>query len=156
MSQYELPESKAEHKKEFRLILFCPDLGNEHVKFRTEIPVLFHPQIVREMNEIILSPKESWYLRIIQLIEKFESEIHILKVPALGDSLHQFLLLEDIPFKVLQVVHHKFSKMKELIRTWYGYDYHFFCVKLERVIEMSERKCMEYIGKLTANELVQN
>ncbi|KAH9823293.1 hypothetical protein DFH28DRAFT_946716 [Melampsora americana] len=101
--------------------------GNEHMKYRWDTYTLQYPEVVQEMNGILFSSKANWDSNIIKLINEFNEDgpcRNPYKKQAILESLFQFLLLKDIPLKVLQVTHFGLFKIMETGRDSIKVYYH--------------------------------
>ncbi|EGG12272.1 uncharacterized protein MELLADRAFT_101933 [Melampsora larici-populina 98AG31] len=133
--------------------------GNEHMKYRWETRTLYCPEIITEMNEILLSPKDSWDSRLVKLCRETHSDEpfkNVSKKKAFFAGLCQFLLSKDTPFKVLQVIQFELFEMRKIISDsieFYDSDWWYW---LKKTIALNKSRCIESIERLASGRIVND
>lgn len=144
---------KVEHQEIYFGLKTIGFLGNEHMRPRTKSQKLDILYYVREITEIILSPKEDWEPRIIKLFEEATS-CSVFVWPGTRvdflQSLNQFLLLEVIPWKVLQATHVELLKMNAEVFMDDEREL------LDKTLALTEKRYKKFIGSLMPGRCVED
>ncbi|KAH9815991.1 hypothetical protein DFH28DRAFT_967515 [Melampsora americana] len=129
--------------------------GNEDNKRRYEADVLNYPDLIKGMNELLLSKKETWNKGIRRIFENINPDTTysvVSKDYSFCQVLKQLMRLEEIPFEVLHTIHSLLYKMRDRLMASKGHiSYHYFKTlagNLKRTRNIHEKRYLEGIGKL--------
>ncbi|KAH9809890.1 hypothetical protein DFH28DRAFT_903693, partial [Melampsora americana] len=74
---------------------------------------LYYSNLVQSTNLILLSDQEDWALYMKEMLDTFEKGSSLQQI-SLFQILREFLRLEKLPFRVLQVIHWHLLLMKDI------------------------------------------
>ncbi|EGG08847.1 uncharacterized protein MELLADRAFT_61632 [Melampsora larici-populina 98AG31] len=115
---------------------------------------MFQTEAICYMNELILSEQETWEEKITRIFENIKLGVLYTSLSeqiAFFQILWQLLALKNVPFKILQIIHHELIKMEEMTTDLidvFPDKYAKWRDPLLKTIDMSEQRYKECIEEV--------